>query len=74
MVGTALEGRGGVAAVVSVLRRHGLFERESVRYVATHRDGSPLVKARGAFGDDGFGRRNFPRNGFDAPRRCRRLP
>ncbi len=48
MVGTALEGRGGVAAVVSVLRRHGLFERESVRYVATHRDGSPLVKARGA--------------------------
>jgi glycosyltransferase involved in cell wall biosynthesis len=46
MVGTALEGRGGVAAVVSVLRRHGLFERESVRYVATHRDGPPLVKAR----------------------------
>jgi glycosyltransferase involved in cell wall biosynthesis len=48
MVGTALDGRGGVAAVVSVLRRHGLFERESVRYVATHRDGTPLVKARGA--------------------------
>ncbi|MFS2217795.1 glycosyltransferase family 4 protein [Telluria sp. Tellsp104] len=48
MVGTALEGRGGVAAVVSVLRRHGLFERESVCYVATHRDGSPLVKAQGA--------------------------
>jgi glycosyltransferase involved in cell wall biosynthesis len=48
MVGTALEGRGGVAAVVSVLRRHGLFERESVRYVATHRDGPPLAKARGA--------------------------
>jgi glycosyltransferase involved in cell wall biosynthesis len=48
MVGTALEGRGGVAAVVSVLRRHGLFERESVRYVATHRDGTPLAKARGA--------------------------
>ena len=48
MVGTALDGRGGVAAVVSVLRRHGLFERESVRYVATHRDGTALVKARGA--------------------------
>jgi glycosyltransferase involved in cell wall biosynthesis len=45
MVGTALEGRGGVAAAVSVLRRHGLFERESVRYVATHRDGTPLAKA-----------------------------
>jgi glycosyltransferase involved in cell wall biosynthesis len=38
MVGTALEGRGGVAAVVMVLRRHGLFERERVRYVATHAD------------------------------------
>lgn len=48
MVGTALEGRGGVAAVVSVLRRHGLFERESVRYVATHADGPRLAKARGA--------------------------
>jgi glycosyltransferase involved in cell wall biosynthesis len=46
MVGTALEGRGGVAAVVSVLRHHGLFERESVRYVATHRDGTPFMKAR----------------------------
>ncbi|MGB9109331.1 MAG: glycosyltransferase, partial [Telluria sp.] len=48
MVGTALEGKGGVAAVVSVLRRHGLFEREGVRYVATHRDGSTAVKAQGA--------------------------
>jgi glycosyltransferase involved in cell wall biosynthesis len=48
MVGTALEGRGGVAAVVSVLRQHGLFEREQVRYVATHREGSAGVKARGA--------------------------
>lgn len=50
MVGTALEGRGGVAAVVSVLRRHGLFEREAVRYVATHEEGSALAKARGALG------------------------
>lgn len=48
MVGTALEGRGGVAAVVSVLRRHGLFERERVRYVATHRDGSRGAKLKGA--------------------------
>jgi len=48
MVGTALEGRGGVAAVISVLRHHGLFERESVRYVATHRDGTALAKAGGA--------------------------
>jgi glycosyltransferase involved in cell wall biosynthesis len=48
MVGTALEGKGGVAAVVSVLRQHGLFERERVRYVATHREGSMAVKACGA--------------------------
>jgi glycosyltransferase involved in cell wall biosynthesis len=48
MVGTALEGKGGVAAVVSVLRHHGLFERERVRYVATHREGPAAVKAKGA--------------------------
>jgi glycosyltransferase involved in cell wall biosynthesis len=48
MVGTALEGRGGVAAVVSVLRRHGLFERERVRYVATHTEGSRSAKLKGA--------------------------
>jgi len=46
MVGTALEGRGGVAAVVSVLRRHGLFERERVRYVATHADGTRGAKLK----------------------------
>jgi hypothetical protein len=45
MVGTAPEGRGGVAAVVSVLRRHGPCERASVPHVATHRDGTPFVKA-----------------------------
>jgi glycosyltransferase involved in cell wall biosynthesis len=48
MVGTALEGRGGVAAVVSVLRRHGLFERERVAYVATHSEGPRMAKAKGA--------------------------
>jgi glycosyltransferase involved in cell wall biosynthesis len=48
MVGTALEGKGGVVAVVSVLRQHGLFEREQVRYIATHREGSKAEKARGA--------------------------
>ena len=45
MVGTALEGRGGVAAVVSVLRRQGLFEREGVRYLATHGEGGRGAKA-----------------------------
>jgi glycosyltransferase involved in cell wall biosynthesis len=48
MVGTALEGKGGVAAVVSVLRHHGLFERERVRYIATHHEGSKAAKAKGA--------------------------
>jgi glycosyltransferase involved in cell wall biosynthesis len=50
MVGTTPEGRGGVASVVSVLRRHGLFEREDVRYIATHRSGPRLAKAAGALG------------------------
>lgn len=44
MVGTALEGRGGVVAAVSVLREAGLFEREAVRYLPTHVDGGRLAK------------------------------
>ena len=48
MVGTALGGRGGVAAVVSVLERDGLFEREAVHYVVSHVDGSRWDKARTA--------------------------
>ena len=44
MVGTALDGRGGVAAVLSVLRASGLFEREAVHYVSTHREGGMLAK------------------------------
>jgi len=44
MVGTALDGRGGVAAVLSVLRAGGLFEREAVHYVSTHREGGTLAK------------------------------
>jgi glycosyltransferase involved in cell wall biosynthesis len=44
MVGTAPEGRGGVAALVAVLRASGLFEQASVRYVSTHREGSPLAR------------------------------
>lgn len=46
MVGTALSGKGGVAAVVSVLDQDGLFEREGVRYLATHAEGSRAHKAR----------------------------
>lgn len=45
MVGTTPEGRGGVATVVSVLRSHGLFEREAVRYVSTHSQARRRAKA-----------------------------
>ncbi|MFC5462391.1 glycosyltransferase family 4 protein [Massilia niabensis] len=44
MLGTAPDGRGGVAALVSVLQAGGLFERAAVRYVSTHRDGGFLAK------------------------------
>ena len=46
MIGTALSGKGGIAAVVSVLDQDGLFEREGVRYLATHAEGSRSRKAR----------------------------
>jgi glycosyltransferase involved in cell wall biosynthesis len=48
MLGTALGGRGGVATVVSLLQQDGLFEREAVRYLATHIEGSRATKARAA--------------------------
>ena len=48
MLGTAPEGRGGVAALVAVLRSSGLFEQASVRYVSTHREGSFLAKLEAA--------------------------
>lgn len=44
MLGTAPQGRGGVAALVSVLQAGGLFERAAVRYVSTHREGGILAK------------------------------
>jgi len=50
MVGTAPEGRGGVAALVAVLRAGGLFEQASVRYVSTHREGNFLTKLGAAAG------------------------
>jgi glycosyltransferase involved in cell wall biosynthesis len=50
MLGTAPEGRGGVAALVAVLRAGGLFEHAAVRYVSTHREGSFLAKLGAAAG------------------------
>lgn len=45
MVGTSLETRGDVAAVLRAYRDAGLFDRWPVEYVASHRDGRGLVKA-----------------------------
>jgi glycosyltransferase involved in cell wall biosynthesis len=44
MVGTDLDGMGGVKAVVSGYLEGGLFERYSCVYVATHRAGSVWLK------------------------------
>ncbi len=46
MLGTSPEMRGGVAAVVAVLRDSGLFARARVQYVVTHVDGGRLRKLR----------------------------
>ena len=45
MLGTDESTRGGIAAVIGVLRRHGLFERGGALYVATHCDGSRWRKS-----------------------------
>ena len=44
MLGTDERTRGGISAVVGVLRRHGLFERWQARYIATHCDGAAWRK------------------------------
>jgi glycosyltransferase involved in cell wall biosynthesis len=50
MIGTAPGGKGGIAAVVEVLLRDGLFERESVLYLSSHLDGTRSAKAGAAIG------------------------
>jgi len=44
MLGTALGGKGGIASVVAGLHQDGLFEREDVRYLPTHAEGSAARK------------------------------
>ncbi len=44
MLGTAFETRGGIAAVVSAYRAHGLFERWPIDYIPTHCDGGAVRK------------------------------
>ena len=50
MVGTSLGVRGGISAVVRGYRDAGLFQRVSLRYVATHVDGSWRAKLVAALG------------------------
>jgi glycosyltransferase involved in cell wall biosynthesis len=50
MVGTSLDVRGGIAAVVRGYRNGGLFDRFRITYVTTHREGSALGKALAALG------------------------
>jgi len=45
MIGPRRDVRGGVSAMVNVCHDHGLFDRWHARYLATHRDGSKLLKA-----------------------------
>lgn len=50
MVGTALEGRGGMSSVVASYRAQGLFDRAKVFYIETHREVSALGKLGLVFG------------------------
>lgn len=52
MVGTSFETRGGIGAVLQTYRAAGLFDRWPVDFVATHRDGSRLLRFLKAI--DGF--------------------
>jgi glycosyltransferase involved in cell wall biosynthesis len=44
MLGTGIDTRGGIAAVIAGYREQGLFDRWPIDYIATHRDGTPLLK------------------------------
>jgi glycosyltransferase involved in cell wall biosynthesis len=44
MFGTRLDSTGGVASVLQVYRKEGLFQDENVVYIPTHADGSPHRK------------------------------
>src|SRR5688500_10023144 len=44
MFGTSLQSTGGVAAVLQLYRKEGLFEHENVVYIPTHVDGTARQK------------------------------
>ena len=48
MVGTSLDVRGGIGAVVRGYRDNGLFTRFPIHYVTTHREGPAVAKAGAA--------------------------
>jgi glycosyltransferase involved in cell wall biosynthesis len=48
MIGPSLQARGGVASVISVYKRAGLFEQWPVRYLVTTVDGGNWIKAKTA--------------------------
>lgn len=50
MMGTHPDGKGGIATVVAVLQEQGFFERNQVRYIATHAQVGALRKLLTAMG------------------------
>ena len=44
MLGTHFDTMGGISSVVNVYRDSGLFDRQAIRYLATHRDGGRATK------------------------------
>jgi glycosyltransferase involved in cell wall biosynthesis len=50
MVGTQLDGRGGISSVVACYQNEGMFERLQIVYLAAHRSGSGIAKLVTMFG------------------------
>lgn len=46
MLGTSADANGGIASVINVYRRHGLFERHTMRCIPTHCSGTAGQKIR----------------------------
>jgi glycosyltransferase involved in cell wall biosynthesis len=44
MLGTDPAGRGGIASVVTLYQEEGFFDQQNVRYITSHREGTPFEK------------------------------
>lgn len=44
MLGTDPAGKGGIASVVTLLGEEGFLDQQNVRYIASHREGTPFEK------------------------------